>query len=78
MDSTTEIDLDELLKDVVMPSGDTSVQPPPVSSGFDFDVGQRAPFPDIKAGGLSRDTMFSMAPEARGEAKRDRANRILP
>ena len=43
MDSTTEIDLDELLKDVVMPSGDTSVQPPPVSSGFDFDVGQRAP-----------------------------------
>lgn len=71
MDSTTEIDLDELLKDVVMPSGDTSVQPPPVSSGFDFDVGQRAPFPDIKAGGLSRDTMFSMAPEARGEEKRD-------
>jgi hypothetical protein len=71
VDSTTEIDLDELLKDVVMPSGDTSVQPPPVSSGFDFDVGQRAPFPDIKAGGLSRDTMFSMAPEARGEAKRD-------
>lgn len=71
MDSTTEIDLDELLKDVVMPSGDTSVQPPPVSSGFDFDVGQRAPFPDIKTGGLSRDTMFSMAPEARGEEKRD-------
>lgn len=71
MDSTTEIDLDELLKDVVMPSGDTSVQPPPVSSGFDFDVGQRAPFPDIKTGGLSKDTMFSMAPEARGEAKRD-------
>ena len=71
MDSTTEIDLDELLKDVVMPSGSDTSQSPPAPGGFDFDINQANPFPDIKTGGLSRDTMFSMAPEARGEKKRD-------
>ena len=71
MDSTTEIDLDELLKDVVMPSGSDTSQSPPAPGGFDFDINQANPFPDIKTGGLSKETMFSMAPEARGEKKRD-------
>ncbi len=74
MDSTTEIDLDELLKDVVMPTSgddDEGFAAKPLSVPFTFDDDPQTVFPDIKAGGINRDTMFSKAPEAIGERRRD-------
>ena len=71
MDSTTEIDLDELLKDVALLSGNSAGQSSQKGGSFDFDVNQPPYFPDIKNAGIRKDTMFSYAPEARGEKKRD-------
>ncbi len=56
MDLTTEIDLDDLLKDVVVPS----------DSDLEFDE-----FPKVKVGGINQATMLSKAPEAVGDKRRD-------
>ncbi|AGT43629.1 hypothetical protein TPE_1133 [Treponema pedis str. T A4] len=72
MDSTTEIDLDELLKDVVVPAkGGTGSASMPDSQNFSFNDDSKTVFPEIKTGGISKDTMFSNAPEAIGERRRD-------